>query len=115
MVSNITSLTGHGLKDWFIQRVTAVILAAYSIFLIAFFLTHPNLNYADWKALFSCNVVRISSVISLLALMWHAWIGLWTVSTDYLKGLAIRLIFQVIVFLALITYVVWGIAILWSV
>lgn len=115
MVSNITSMTGHGLRDWLVQRVTAVILAVYTIFMVVFFLRHPNLDYNSWKTLFSCNLIRISTVITLLALMWHAWIGLWTVSTDYLKCLALRLSFQVIVFLALLTYVVWGIVILWSV
>lgn len=30
MVNNVTSLTGNGLKDWLIQRVTAVYFAVYS-------------------------------------------------------------------------------------
>lgn len=37
MVTNVTSLTGNGLKDWLIQRVTAVYFAVYTIFIIGFY------------------------------------------------------------------------------
>lgn len=115
MVSNITSLTNHGLRDWLIQRVTAIVMALYSLMLFAYFLKHPTLNYAQWQQFFSCEVVRIASFLCLLSLALHAWIGMWTISTDYLKPLWVRLSFQVTVFLALIAYLAWGIAILWRV
>lgn len=52
MVNNVTSLTGNGLKDWLIQRVTAVYFAVYSFFIIGFLLLHPELGFAQWHALF---------------------------------------------------------------
>lgn len=52
MVNNVTSLTGNGLKDWLVQRVTAVYFAAYSFFIIGFLLLHPELGFAQWHALF---------------------------------------------------------------
>jgi succinate dehydrogenase / fumarate reductase membrane anchor subunit len=65
--------------------------------------------------------VRVFSLAALLSIAAHAWIGLWSVSTDYLtermmgsKANILRLMFQAVVAMALFTYVVWGIQILWG-
>ena len=115
MVGNITSLTNNGLRDWLIQRVSALVLAAYTIFLITFIVMHPNLDFMTWQALFSHPVMRIASAVVLLNLILHAWIGLWTVSTDYLKSTVVRVSFQMFVVILLLAAFIWGIDILWSV
>ncbi len=115
MVGNITSLTNNGLRDWLIQRVSALVLAVYTIFLLSFIIMHPNLDFATWQTLFAHPVMRIGSAVVLLNLILHAWIGLWTVSTDYLKSTVLRLSFQMFVALLLLASFIWGIDILWSV
>lgn len=114
MVNNVTSLTGNGLKDWLIQRVTAVYFAAYCIFLFGFFLFHPELNFEQWHALFACHTFQIATVISLLALSLHAWVGIWTVTTDYMKCTAVRLSVQLMVALWLLSQFIWGLMIVWG-
>lgn len=114
MVTNITSLTGNGLKDWLIQRVTAVFLAAYFIFLFAFLLINAPLNYVQWHDLFSNKLMQIATIISLVAITLHSWVGIWTVTTDYMKCTAIRLSVQLIVVLWLLTQLIWGIMIVWG-
>ncbi|WP_454782729.1 succinate dehydrogenase, hydrophobic membrane anchor protein [Legionella sp. WA2022007384] len=114
MVNNVTSLTGNGLKDWLIQRVTAVYFAAYSFFIIGFLLLHPELGFAQWHALFSNILVRIASLIALFALSLHAWVGIWTVTTDYMKCTALRLSVQMLVVLWLLSQFIWGLMILWG-
>ena len=114
MVNNVTSLTGNGLKDWLIQRVTAVYFAAYSFFIIGFLLLHPELGFAQWHALFSNIIVRIASLIALLALSLHACVGIWTVTTDYMKCTALRLSVQMLVVLWLLSQFIWGLMILWG-
>lgn len=114
MVTNITSLTGNGLKDWLIQRVSAVYFAAYSLFLLGFLILHPHLHYSEWFALFHMPLFQVASVIALLMLSSHAWIGIWTVTTDYIKCTAIRLTIQLFVFLLLFAQFIWGLIILWG-
>lgn len=114
MVTNVTSLTGNGLKDWLIQRVTAVYLGIYTLFLVGFILSHPQLNYGQWVALFNHPVMKLASTLSLLAVLLHAWIGLWTVSTDYIKPTGLRIIFQVAILGILLLLFIWGIMILWG-
>lgn len=114
MVNNVTSLTGNGLKDWLIQRVTAVYFALYTIFLFGFLLLHPDLNYTQWRSLFACHMFQVATAISLLALSLHAWVGIWTVTTDYMKCTAIRLSVQLLVVLWLLTQFIWGLMIVWG-
>ncbi len=115
MVTNITNFGRSGLSDWLMQRVTAVILLAYTLFMVGYFLTVSDLDYITWVTLFQCTWMRIFSLLALLSLAAHAWIGLWTVSTDYMKSTGVRLVFQAVIALALFAYVVWGVQLLWGV
>lgn len=114
MVTNITSLTSNGLKDWLIQRISALYFAVYSLFLLGFLLMHPELQYNEWNALFHCGIFQIATVAALLMLSLHAWIGIWTVTTDYLSCTAIRLSVQTLVFLLLLAQFIWGLMIVWG-
>ncbi len=114
MVNNVTSLTGNGLKDWLIQRVTAVYFAVYAIFLFGFLFLHPGLNFEQWHALFANPVFQIATAIGLFALTLHAWIGIWTVTTDYINCTAIRLSIQLLVVLWLLSQFIWGLMIVWG-
>ncbi len=114
MVTNITSLTGNGLKDWLIQRITALYFAIYSLFLLCFLLIHPQLQYSEWSALFHCGIFQVATVVALLMLSLHAWIGIWTVTTDYLTRTAIRLSVQTLVLLLLLSQFIWGLMIVWG-
>ncbi|MBA2653339.1 MAG: succinate dehydrogenase, hydrophobic membrane anchor protein [Tatlockia sp.] len=114
MVTDVTSLTGNGLKDWLLQRVTAVYFAAYSVFVLAYLLAHPHLNFDQWHLLFQGSLFKVASAIALLALSLHAWIGVWTVTTDYMKCTALRLSVQMLVILWLLVQFLWGLMIVWG-
>lgn len=119
MVTAVTSFSRSGLSDWLVQRVSAYVLLAYFAF-IAFVLLR-GVDYAGWSALFDATWMRIFSLLALLALAGHAWVGLWSVLTDYLTertlgpaGNVLRIGAQLGCILLLFIYVVWGIQILWS-
>lgn len=114
MVDNVTSLSRSGLSDWVIQRVTAIVLGLYIIFLFGYFVMHPQLDFTTWKALFSCNVFRIISFLAFFSLVLHTWVGIWTVLTDYIHGAYVRLFLQVLVILSLVGFLVWAINIIWG-
>lgn len=114
MVTNVTSLTGNGLKDWLIQRVTAIYLAVYSLFLLGFIAMHPELHFEQWHVLFTNPVFQVATVIGLLDLSLHAWIGIWTVTTDYIKCTAIRLSVQMVIAVWLLGQFLWGLMMVWG-
>ena len=114
MVTDVTSLTGNGLKDWLIQRVTAVYFAVYSLYLLGFIVMHPQMHYSAWHGLFHESWFQIASVLALTLISLHMWIGIWTVLTDYVKCTAIRLSAQIIIALLLLGQFFWGLMIVWG-
>ena len=115
MVTSITNLGRSGLYDWVIQRLTAVVLALYTLFMLGFLIASPDLQYSQWQGLFAQTWMKIFSLAALISLCAHAWVGMWTVSTDYLKSAGVRFAFQFVCAAFLFTYLVWGIDIFWGV
>jgi succinate dehydrogenase / fumarate reductase membrane anchor subunit len=74
-----------------------------------------DLNFEKWTLLFSDYYTKIFSLVTVVSILIHAWIGLWTVTTDYLKIIFIRILTQFLIFLLLLGYLAWSIKILWSV
>ncbi|TCO77814.1 succinate dehydrogenase subunit D [Chromatocurvus halotolerans] len=119
MVKVVTSFGRSGVSDWLVQRVSAVILLAYFLFVAWVLLA--GVSYTEWKGLFEATWMRVFSLMALLSLGAHAWIGMWSVLTDYLtermlgsKGNVLRILAQLLTTLALFVYVVWGVQILWG-
>lgn len=119
MVTAVTSMGRSGLYDWLFQRVSAIVLLAYA--LCVFFVAMGDPGYEEWSALYSQTWMRVFSLLALLALAMHAWVGLWAVFTDYLTerlmgrlGNVLRFIAQAASGIIMFTYVVWGIQIVWG-
>ncbi len=102
-----------GLRDWLVQRVTAVLIGAYALLIYIYIICHPGITYDQWHALFSHLAMKMFTFVVLLSILWHAWIGLWTVFTDYVKNRPIRLVLETVVCLVLIAFLAWTIEILW--
>ncbi|MEC8485034.1 MAG: succinate dehydrogenase, hydrophobic membrane anchor protein, partial [Pseudomonadota bacterium] len=86
----------------------------YSIVIIGYLLLNPDLTYEQWSGLFETTSMRIFSLLALLSVGIHSWIGLWSVSTDYIKATGVRFFFQSLCGLVMFIYVVWGIQVLWG-
>lgn len=114
MVDNVTSLSRNGVRDWIIQRVTAVVMAIYSVVILADVLSADRLSYQFWHDLYHNTAVRVLSVLVILSLVFHAWVGMWTIYTDYIKVVWLRLVLQISTILGLMGIMVWSILILWS-
>lgn len=101
-----------GLRDWLVQRISAVVIGLYTIFMALYLVDNQPIYFAQWHHLFNNVLVKIATLVTLLAILWHAWIGLWTVLTDYVKHSGTRLILQSLVIILLLGYVLWGVEIL---
>ncbi len=105
----------YGLKDWLAQRVTAVVLAIYTVVLLLALLFTPELNYGTWAGLFASSWMKVLTLLALVALVWHVWIGVRDIYMDYVKPTAVRLVLQVATIVALFGYACWAVIILWRV
>ncbi|MBP2279554.1 succinate dehydrogenase / fumarate reductase membrane anchor subunit [Psychrobacter sp. PL15] len=120
-IKSATGLTGSGSRDWIVQRISAVVLAVYSVVLLAFFLIHGNVTFIEWSSFMTSLPMRLLSLVTIIALAGHAWVGMWTVFTDYIttskigpKAAGLRLVLQAFMIIAILVFLIWGIMIFWG-
>ena len=113
MVKRLVVGAHYGLRDWLAQRITALIMAVYSIIVAVVLLTGVPLSYPVWKDFFAQGWLRIATLIFAASLAWHAWVGARDILMDYIKHDGLRLALQVLTVLLLAAYLGWAIEILW--
>lgn len=111
-IKSATGLTGSGVRDWVLQRISAVVLAVYSLVIVGFFLFN-DVTYESWRAFMMCLPMKLFSLVAILSLVFHAWVGMWTVFTDYVKSSGLRLLLQSTVIVTILLYLFWGVMIFW--
>ena len=104
----------YGWKDWLAQRITAVVMALYTLFLLAVALYNGGFDYALWTRLLDATTFRVATLLFGLSLLWHAWIGMRDIWMDYIKPTALRLVLEVVTLIVLIAYAAWLAQILWE-
>jgi succinate dehydrogenase / fumarate reductase membrane anchor subunit len=121
VVTSVTSFGRSGLSDFVIQRVSAVVIALYALVILGFFIAHPNVTHPQLVAFFGSLPLKIFSTLALLATVAHAWIGMWTIGTDYIRAhyfgahaMVFRITYQFGCLLVLFVYVLWGLQIFWT-
>jgi len=113
-VQSATALTRSGMKDWLVQRVSAILMLVYLVLLAGLLACHWPLSYSTWLHVFSMEWFKISTLIFILCLMLHAWIGVWTIFTDYIHCSLARGVLQILVLLALFSCALWSIWVIWG-
>jgi succinate dehydrogenase / fumarate reductase membrane anchor subunit len=114
MVNRVVTGAHYGLRDWLIQRITAVVMALYSVLLGGYLLLQLQLDYDVWTGLFSSQLMRSFTLLFLLSLFYHAWIGVRNIVMDYVRHDGARLAIYVLVILALLLYAMWSVQLLWG-
>lgn len=104
----------YGWRDWLAQRVTAVVMLFYTLFVLAVMVSLPVRDYQHWRALWDLPLMRYATVLFVLAVLLHAWVGVRNIFMDYVKDTGMRLILYVLVILALVAYGAWAVQILWG-
>ncbi|RJF98753.1 succinate dehydrogenase, hydrophobic membrane anchor protein [Noviherbaspirillum saxi] len=106
----------YGLRDWMAQRVTAIVMAIYTIILLVAFLTGSNFSYEGWAGLFAHQWFKLATFVTFVSLLYHAWVGMRNIWMDYVtKSVAARLVLQVATLLWLVGCAGWAAQIIWRV
>lgn len=114
MLINQASFKRNGIQDYVSLRATALIMTAYVIFILGFFLTTPVVTFDIWSTLFANVAVKVFTFVTLLCIWVHTRIGLWQVLTDYVKNATVRTVLSFFLNLLGLAYVVTGLFILWG-
>ena len=113
MVERVVTGAHYGLRDWLAQRVTAAIMAVYSVILLVVLIGGVPITFAVWKDLFAQGWMRVATLLFAASLAWHAWVGMRDILMDYVKPTGVRLTLEVAVLLVIAGYLGWTIQILW--
>jgi succinate dehydrogenase / fumarate reductase membrane anchor subunit len=114
MVNRIVVGAHYGLRDWILQRVTAVIMLIYTIALVLFLLTMPS-GFEAWHAFFQKTWVQVLTQTTILALMMHVWVGIRDVWMDYVKPVGVRLALHVFTLVWLVSCFIYSLKVVWGV
>ena len=70
---------------WNLQRYSSLVILCYLIYIFSFiFFSENKINFFEWSEFFLSFQSRLFTSIVFLFLVLHAYIGLWTIGTDYL-------------------------------
>jgi succinate dehydrogenase / fumarate reductase membrane anchor subunit len=104
----------YGLRDWLAQRVTAVLMALFTVVLLLQVLFGGPLGYDRWAAIFTAQWMKFLTFTVILSLAWHAWIGMRDIFMDYVtKSVGMRLTLQVATIVWLVGCAGWAVQVLW--
>ena len=113
MVNRIVVGAHYGLSDWLAQRVTAVIMAAYTLIVFVVLVRNVPVKFVFWKNLFEQGWMRVATLLFAVSLAWHAWVGMRDILMDYIKPTGLRLSLEIFCLLLIASYLGWTIQILW--
>ena len=105
----------YGMRDWLAQRLTAILMAVFTIVLLVSFLTGQNFTYEGWAGLFARQWFKLFTMVTFFGMFYHVWVGIRDIWMDYIKPVGIRLTLQTLTLLWLIGCAAWTVQILWSV
>ena len=106
----------YGLRDWLAQRVTAALMALFTLLLLAqVMFSKGPIGYDKWAGIFSSQWMKVLTFVVIIALLYHVWVGMRDIWMDYIKSVGLRLSLQVFTLVWLIACAGWGIQVLWRV
>lgn len=105
----------YGLRDWLAQRLTAIVMTLYSILFLIILLGAPKLDFAGWRHIFAPQWMKLATLLFLVSLFLHAWIGVRNIFMDYVKSGGWRLALYTLAIAWLVVCAGWAVQILWSV
>jgi succinate dehydrogenase / fumarate reductase, membrane anchor subunit len=103
----------YGLRDWLSQRVTAALMALFTLAVIVQVLLPGEMGYDKWAGIFARQWMKVLTFVVIVALLVHVWVGVRDILMDYVKAVGTRLAMQVAAIVWLVGCAGWAIQVLW--
>ena len=103
----------YGLRDWMAQRATSMLMAIFTVVVVAQVLFGGPLDYYRWSAIFSAQWMKVLTFVVIVSLMVHVWVGMRDIWMDYVKPVVARLALDVATIVWLVGCAGWAIQVLW--
>ena len=103
----------YGFRDWLAQRVTASLMALFTVAVLAQVLMPGELGYDKWAGIFSKQWMKFLTFAVIIAMLYHVWVGVRDIWMDYVKSVSVRLSLQVFSIVCLVGCAGWAVQVLW--
>ena len=104
----------YGLRDWLSQRVTAGLMALFTLIVLAqVIFSRGPISYDKWAGIFASQWMKVLTFTVIAALLWHVWVGMRDIWMDYVKPVGLRLMLQIFTIVWLTGCAGWAIQVLW--
>jgi succinate dehydrogenase / fumarate reductase, membrane anchor subunit len=103
----------YGLRDWLSQRITAVLMALFTLVVLVQVLMPGELGYDKWAGIFAAQWMKVLTFAVIVSLALHAWVGVRDIWMDYIKPVGLRLALQVFTLVWLVGVAGWAVQVLW--
>ena len=104
-----------GLGEWLLQRLTALYMSGYVLYLVFRFSFAPLSGFTEWQSWFASGAVGVFTALFIAAVLVHAWVGLRSVYIDYLRPLWVRFTMLALTGGALLALAFWSAQLLFAV
>ena len=106
------SRPAHGLRDWLLQRLTAIYLGGFLVYLLVHFLLQPQHSFQQWHDWVTHPVMIVATALFIVAVLVHGWVGMRDVVLDYVHAISLRLTILSLIGLTLISCGLWALRVL---
>jgi succinate dehydrogenase / fumarate reductase membrane anchor subunit len=104
----------YGLRDWLSQRVTATLMALFTLAVLAqVIFSKGPIGYDKWAGIFASQPMKMLTFAVIISMLYHVWVGMRDVFMDYIKPVWMRLSLQVFTIVWLVACSGWAIQVLW--
>ncbi len=104
----------YGMRDWLSQRVTAALMALFTLLVLGqIVLSRGAIGYDKWAGIFSSQWMKMLTFTVVASLLLHVWVGMRDIWMDYVKVVWARLALQVFTIVWLLGCAAWAIQVLW--
>ncbi|MGB3068670.1 MAG: succinate dehydrogenase, hydrophobic membrane anchor protein [Ottowia sp.] len=104
----------YGLRDWLSQRFTGALMAVFTlIVLIQVLVNKGPMGYEKWAGIFASQWMKVLTFSVIVALAWHAWVGIRNIWMDYVKPVGVKLVLDTLSLIWLVGCAGWAVQVLW--
>ena len=100
--------------EWWLQRVTAVVITAYVFLVLGLLLIKGTPNAMQWQSLFANTGFKLATLLAILATVYHGLVGAMHVWPDYVKNRAVLAVLNAYTWLAATAVALWSVYILFG-
>ena len=111
--ARVTTGAHYGWKDFLVQRVTGAIVLVFVATMLVRFMTSDN-SFVAWHGFMNCAAMKLLTLLTIIAVCYHAWIGVRDIWMDYIKSAGVRVLLHVLTILWLFGCAAYGVSALWT-